>query len=229
MSKLFRKKIFIFALWFFALAAVVFAARWAFLKYLDYKQEQLALNLTLHDKPFSSETLLQMARSLAKSPYIPPKSVLPPDVDALDYDQHRAIRFVRENGPWYNKKLKFEMQFFHLGSLFKTSIPVNEIINGKSHPISYSSAFFDYGKNKIDTHELKGIGYAAWCAVERMHPEIQLWETFTPYFETRNIHFYVNRCGFKIVEYFNNLHPLPEVHRGHMSDKGDFRFEKRME
>lgn len=162
MSKLFRKKIFIFALWFFALAAVVFAARWAFLKYLDYKQEQLALNLTLHDKPFSSETLLQMARSLAKSPYIPPKSVLPPDVDALDYDQHRAIRFVRENGPWYNKKLKFEMQFFHLGSLFKTSIPVNEIINGKSHPISYSSAFFDYGKNKIDTHELKGIGYAGF-------------------------------------------------------------------
>ena len=64
---------------------------------------------------------------------------------------------------------------------------------------------------------------------KRMHPEIQLWETFTPYFETRNIHFYVNRCGFKIVEYFNNLHPLPEVHRGHMSDKGDFRFEKRME
>lgn len=162
MSKLFRKKIFIFALWVFALAAVVFAARWAFLKYLDYKQEQLALNLTLHDKPFSSETLLQMARSLAKSPYIPPKSVLPPDVDALDYDQHRAIRFVRENGPWYNKKLKFEMQFFHLGSLFKTSIPVNEIINGKSHPISYSSAFFDYGKNKIDTHELKGIGYAGF-------------------------------------------------------------------
>ena len=78
-------------------------------------------------------------------------------------------------------------------------------------------------------HHSKGIGYAAWCAVERMHPEIQLWETFTPYFETRNIHFYVNRCGFKIVEYFNNLHPLPEVHRGHMSDKGDFRFEKRME
>ena len=31
----------------------------------------------------------------------------------------------------------------------------------------------------------KGIGYAAWCAVEEMHPEVTVWETFTPYFEKR--------------------------------------------
>ncbi|MCR4990824.1 MAG: GNAT family N-acetyltransferase, partial [Lachnospiraceae bacterium] len=41
----------------------------------------------------------------------------------------------------------------------------------------------------------KGIGYAAWCEVERLHPEVKVWETVTPYFEQRNIHFYVNRCG----------------------------------
>ena len=45
----------------------------------------------------------------------------------------------------------------------------------------------------------KGVGYAAWCAVEKLHPEVSLWETVTPYFEKRNIHFYVNRCGFQIV------------------------------
>ena len=33
----------------------------------------------------------------------------------------------------------------------------------------------------------KGIGYAAWCEVERLHPEIKVWETVTPYFEQRNI------------------------------------------
>ena len=48
----------------------------------------------------------------------------------------------------------------------------------------------------------KGIGYAAWCEVERIHPEVTVWETVTPYFEKRNIHFYVNRCGFHIVEFF---------------------------
>ncbi len=45
----------------------------------------------------------------------------------------------------------------------------------------------------------RGIGYAAWCAVEGLHPEVTVWETVTPYFEKRNIHFYVNRCGFHIV------------------------------
>lgn len=50
----------------------------------------------------------------------------------------------------------------------------------------------------------KGIGYAAWMAVEAKYPEILTWETCTPYFEKRNIHFYVNRCGFHIVEYYND-------------------------
>ena len=35
------------------------------------------------------------------------------------------------------------------------------------------------------------------------------WELVTPYFEVRNIHFYVNKCGFHIVEFFNERHPDP--------------------
>ena len=72
----------------------------------------------------------------------------------------------------------------------------------------------------------KGIGYAAWCAVEKMHPEVRVWQTHTPYFETRNIHFYVNRCGFHIVEFFNKYHPEPDSHGN--DDEGFFRFEKVM-
>jgi len=79
----------------------------------------------------------------------------------------------------------------------------------------------------------KGIGYAAWCAVEKLHPEVTVWETFTPYFETRNIHFYVNRCGFQIVEFFNSHHPDPHDPEAVEADKvgdgvkdGMFRFEK---
>ena len=80
----------------------------------------------------------------------------------------------------------------------------------------------------------KGIGYAAWCAVERLHPEVTVWETVTPYFEKRNIHFYVNRCGFHIVEFFNSYHPDPnDPDMAAQMDKqfpeGMFRFEKRME
>ena len=55
----------------------------------------------------------------------------------------------------------------------------------------------------------KGIGQVAWREVERLYPETLVWETCTPYFETRNIHFYVNKCGFHIVEFFNSRHPDP--------------------
>ena len=81
----------------------------------------------------------------------------------------------------------------------------------------------------------KGIGYAAWCAVAHLHPEVKVWETVTPYFEKRNIHFYVNRCGFHIVEFFNSHHPDPhdpetgeENSCGGEDFGGMFRFEKQM-
>ena len=57
----------------------------------------------------------------------------------------------------------------------------------------------------------KGIGQAIWKAIETMHPEIEMWETCTPYFDRRNIHFYINRCGFHAVEFFNEHHPDPNM------------------
>ncbi len=59
----------------------------------------------------------------------------------------------------------------------------------------------------------KGIGYGAWQAVEALYPETKVWETCTPYFEKRNIHFYVNKCGFQIdqfwCDFFHTAHEIP--------------------
>ena len=78
----------------------------------------------------------------------------------------------------------------------------------------------------------KGIGYAAWLAVEKLHPEIETWETATPCFEKRNIHFYVNKCGFHIVEFYHSGHIDPhhpnERFEYDATDGGMFRFEKKM-
>ena len=80
----------------------------------------------------------------------------------------------------------------------------------------------------------RGIGYGAWLAVEALHPETKVWETCTPYFEKRNIHFYVNKCGFQIdqfwCEYFQPEHDLPDDEK-HNTDEGPdemFRFIKVM-
>ena len=58
---------------------------------------------------------------------------------------------------------------------------------------------------------------------------MKIWETVTPYFEKRNIHFYVNRCGFHIVEFFNSHHPDPNESDGEDGGEdadGMFRFQK---
>ncbi len=57
----------------------------------------------------------------------------------------------------------------------------------------------------------KGIGYGAWLAVEALHPETKVWETCTPYFEKRNIHFYINKCGFSAVEFFCEYNVEPNT------------------
>lgn len=82
-----------------------------------------------------------------------------------------------------------------------------------------------------DCHS-RGLGYAAWCAIEKMHLEVKIWEIVTPYFEKRNIHFCVNRCGFHIVEFYNSHHKDPhdpdEYEEKDQFPEGMFRFEKVM-
>ena len=80
----------------------------------------------------------------------------------------------------------------------------------------------------------RGLGQAIWNRMEALYPETEVWETFTPCFEKRNIHFYVNRCGFHIVEYFHPHHRLPQEegeYHGGMADEASqyfFRFAKIM-
>lgn len=78
--------------------------------------------------------------------------------------------------------------------------------------------------------EGRGLGRQAWQAIEARYPDTVVWQTHTPYFEKRNIHFYVNVCGFKIVAFYNRLHPDP-----HRPPSGEppgldeaFQFEKAM-
>lgn len=46
----------------------------------------------------------------------------------------------------------------------------------------------------------KNIGKAAWDFIEQTFPDTVKWQVCTPAYSTRNIHFYVSKCGFEIVE-----------------------------
>ncbi len=79
-----------------------------------------------------------------------------------------------------------------------------------------------------DCHS-QGIGQTVWRMIEEKYPDTKVWETHTPYFEKRNIHFYVNKCGFHIVEFYNPHHPEPrEETCDTPGGEYFFRFEKEM-
>ena len=60
------------------------------------------------EKDFSFDSVVRKAKALAAEPYAAPNTNLPAELNNLSYDEHRDIRFVRENGPWYNQNLPYE-------------------------------------------------------------------------------------------------------------------------
>lgn len=75
----------------------------------------------------------------------------------------------------------------------------------------------------------RGVGQEIWKEVEKLYPNTKTWRTCTPYFDKRNIHFYVNKLRFKIVEYYNEKNPDPNMPDDiYDEDDGMFEFEKEM-
>ena len=76
----------------------------------------------------------------------------------------------------------------------------------------------------------KGIGFEIWQRIEELYPNTMKWTTCTPYFDQRNIHFYVNKCGFHIVEFLNKYHHPVDFPDDFIGDHGEgmFEFEKIM-
>ena len=115
------------------------------------------------------------------------------------------------------------------GAIAYKAVVDHEMVGGAVVIINESTQHnhldFLYVKNGIQS---KGIGQEIWNAIEKLHPDTKVWETVTPYFEKRNIHFYINRCGFAAVEFFNPHHKDLTIPDDMIGGDYFFRFEKVM-
>ena len=148
-----------------AVAAIVVLSLlcyWGYRAYMAEENERLEEEQARLADGFDKNKLIEIARNLSENAYKAPDDDVSDALTKLDYDQYRDIRFVRENGPWYQQNMPFEVQFFHPGSMFRVSVPVNEIVKGKVQPIKYSSKFFDYGKNNLQGQNFENLGYAGF-------------------------------------------------------------------
>lgn len=154
-----QKRNFLFIFTFIIFCAGIGSYYWFYQQKQSKTKEHEQISVS---EEFNQDTLIVKAQKLASKDYQKPEDILPKALKELDYDAHRDIRFVRENGPWFGKKLPFEVQFFHLGSIFQVSVPINEIVNGKASRIKYSSDFFNYGKNNLKDISKEDLGYAGF-------------------------------------------------------------------
>ena len=106
------------------------------------------------------------------------------------------------------------------GSIAYKAVVDNKIVGGAVVVINEETKHNDlhllYVKYGI---QAKGIGKMIWNEIEKLHPDTIMWETCTPWFEKRNIHFYVNKCKFHIVKYEREINE-----EGFIGDGGDGMF-----
>ena len=108
-----------------------------------------------------------MARDAAGRPFKAPDSKLPDNLNDLDYDHYRAIRFLPDRALWRGEKLPFEVQFFHRGFFYKNRVDIYEVANGQATKVAYQPENFSFA----DTPPTKpgaDLGFAGF----RLHTPI---------------------------------------------------------
>jgi periplasmic glucans biosynthesis protein len=114
-----------------------------------------------HANAFGFEDVALRASRLASAAYKPP-APLPKELQGLDYDRYRDIRYKPESQLWRGAKLPFEIAFFHQGLFYDQPVRIHEVAADGVREIAFDPAAFDYGANKISAESLRGLGFAGF-------------------------------------------------------------------
>jgi periplasmic glucans biosynthesis protein len=101
---------------------------------------------TLTDgKPFSFETLIEMAKALASQPHAPVDQPLPDKFRSLSFDQYIKIRALKEQALWRADNLGVVIEPLHRGFIFEAPLKIFTIEDGLIRQLRYSRELFDFG------------------------------------------------------------------------------------
>ncbi len=137
----------------------------------------LLLGLAPCAHAFGLDDIAAIAGQMALEPYRADRQKSVPEwmrAGKMTYDQWRDIRFRPERALFRAEKLPFQVQLFHPGLYFERSVQVNVVDAAGVHPFPYSTALFDYGKNKFAAKIPSDIGYAGL----RIHYQLKSKEYF---------------------------------------------------
>jgi glucan biosynthesis protein len=113
---------------------------------------------------FDFDDVAELAQLQARQAYRPSGRKAPPQLQALNYDQYRDIRFRTDRALWRSDKLPFELMFFHLGKFQKESVRIDEVNADGTRHIPYRASDFDFGKNKLSPGSWGDLGFGGFRA-----------------------------------------------------------------
>ncbi|MFM2445544.1 MAG: hypothetical protein RJB09_2730 [Pseudomonadota bacterium] len=111
---------------------------------------------------FDYEDVVARARELSESAFQPRVTRLPPELDQLDWDAWRVIRFRNEPDPIQDPTGRYKLGVFHLGHLFKTEVKINLVVNGATKAFDYSPKNFEYAQAGFGKNLPANLGYAGF-------------------------------------------------------------------
>lgn len=93
-------------------------------------------------QPFSTQTVVDLARDLAVRPYAERPRV-PQDWLDLTYEHYKSIWFRHDRALWRGTDTPYEVDFFHPGLYFPHPVLVDVVENGMATPVPFDLSNFD--------------------------------------------------------------------------------------
>jgi glucans biosynthesis protein len=118
---------------------------------------------------FNFDDVTTRAQQLAKDSFKDPRGEVPTWLTQITYDQWRDIRFRPERALWKDKRLPFQVQFFHPGLYYDRTVALNVVDDQGERPIQFSPNDFDYGRNEFASRVPQNLGFAGF----RVHAPIK--------------------------------------------------------
>jgi glucan biosynthesis protein len=82
------------------------------------------------DGPFDPDTVVRLARALARAPFVAATGRLPASLTELDYDQYRDIRVRPDATIWSEPRHTFRLEPLPLGYLFVSPVEIAIVKGG---------------------------------------------------------------------------------------------------
>ncbi len=104
----------------------------------------------------------RLAEALAAQPHKPAERQVTEYFRKMNYDDYRRIIFRTDKSLWRDTGLRFQLQFFHPGYLFRRMVRLNEFTDTHAQPIAFSQDFFEYKDLEVPMLSRRGLDFAGF-------------------------------------------------------------------